>query len=123
MSETAAIAEPGVAWRTEPALFPYAEAVEAMQARATAIRAGEAAELVWLLEHPPLYTAGTSAEPADLREKSRFPVHHTGRGGQWTYHGPGQRVAYVMLDLSRRHGSVPPRDVRAFVHALEEWLI
>jgi lipoyl(octanoyl) transferase len=77
---------------------------------------------VWLVEHPPTYTAGTSAAPGDLRDP-RFPVFEAGRGGQWTYHGPGQRVAYVMLDLTRRHGSVPPRDIRAFVHGLEEWLI
>jgi lipoyl(octanoyl) transferase len=78
---------------------------------------------VWLVEHPPLYTAGTSANRADLREPDRFPTFEAGRGGQWTYHGPGQRTAYVMLDLSRSHGPVPPRDVRKFVWALEEWLI
>jgi lipoyl(octanoyl) transferase len=88
-----------------------------MEGRVEAIRAGAAPELVWLLEHPPLYTAGTSAKPEDLIEP-RFPVHQTGRGGQFTYHGPGQRVAYVMLDLSRRKP-----DVRAFVVALEEWII
>ncbi len=123
MSETAAIAGAAVDWRVEPGLVPYPEALAPMQARAAAIRAGEAAEQVWLLQHPPLYTAGTSAVPAELRDSGRFPVFQAGRGGQWTYHGPGQRVAYVMLDLSRRHGPVPPRDVRGFVHGLEEWLI
>src|SRR5262245_22914633 len=88
-----------------------------MDARAAVIAAGEAPELVWLLEHPPLYTAGTSARPEELIEAS-FPVHHVGRGGQFTYHGPGQRVAYVMLDLNRRKP-----DVRAFVATLEEWII
>jgi lipoyl(octanoyl) transferase len=78
---------------------------------------------VWLVEHPPLYTAGTSASLDDLREPGRFPVYEAGRGGQWTYHGPGQRTAYVMLDLNRPHGRVPARDVRQFVHGLEEWLI
>jgi lipoyl(octanoyl) transferase len=89
-----------------------------MEARAAAIAEGTAGELVWLLEHPPLYTAGVSAKPEDLLEPGRFPVHQTGRGGQFTYHGPGQRVAYVMLDLSARG-----RDVRAFVAALEAWLV
>ena len=94
-----------------------------MRARIAAIRAGAAAEQVWLLEHPPLFTAGTSAVPADLFNPLGFPTYDAGRGGQWTYHGPGQRVAYVMLDLQRPHGPVPPRDVRAFVAALERWLI
>jgi len=110
-------AEP-VEWRAEPAPVAYPEAVAAMEARVAAIRAGEAPELVWLLEHPPLYTAGTSARPADLLDPDRLPVYATGRGGQYTYHGPGQRVAYVMLDLARR---VP--DVRAYVAALEDWII
>jgi lipoyl(octanoyl) transferase len=95
----------------------YERALAAMEARVAAIAEGRAAELVWLLEHPPLYTAGTSARPEDLVD-ARFPVHPVGRGGQFTYHGPGQRVAYVMLDLKRR---VP--DVRRFVATLEEWLI
>jgi lipoyl(octanoyl) transferase len=94
-----------------------------MQQRAAAIREGEGRELVWLLEHPPLYTAGTSAPPSGLLTPQRFPTFKSGRGGQWTYHGPGQRVAYVMLDLTRAHGSVPARDVRRYVHGLEEWLI
>jgi len=92
--------------------------VAAMEARAAAIAEGRAGELVWLLEHPPLYTAGVSAKPGDLIDPDRFPVFQSGRGGQFTYHGPGQRVAYVMLDLTRRR-----RDVRAFVEALEAWLI
>ncbi|HUO91094.1 MAG TPA: lipoyl(octanoyl) transferase LipB [Rhizomicrobium sp.] len=106
-----------VEWRAAPGLTPYPEAVAFMEERASAIAAGQRPEMVWLVEHPPVYTAGTSAKDADLLE-ARFPVFRTGRGGQFTYHGPGQRVGYVMLDL-RRRGS----DVRAFVHALEEWLI
>jgi lipoyl(octanoyl) transferase len=94
-----------------------------MRGRVAAIRTGAAPELVWLVEHPPLYTAGTSSGRDDLREPRRFPVYEAGRGGQWTYHGPGQRTAYVMLDLSRPHGSVLARDVRSFVRGLEEWLI
>ena len=104
-------------------MLPYPDALAAMQARADAIRAGLAGEQVWLVEHPPLYTSGTSAKPGDLAEPGRFPTFAAGRGGQWTYHGPGQRTAYVMLDLTRPHGSVRPRDVRAFVHGLEHWLI
>ena len=107
-----------VEWVVEDAPVPYEAAVAAMEARAEAIVAGAARERVWLIEHPALYTAGTSANAADLVEPGRFPVHRTGRGGQYTYHGPGQRVAYVMLDLSRRR-----RDLRAFVAALEAWLI
>ena len=105
-------------WRTESRLVPYPEAVAAMEARVAAIRAGTARELVWLLEHPPLYTAGTSAKAADLLVSDRFPVFASGRGGQYTYHGPGQRVGYVMLDLKRRGP-----DLRRFVRDLEEWLI
>jgi lipoyl(octanoyl) transferase len=105
-------------WRIADAPIPYPEAVAAMEERVDAIARGDAPELVWLLEHPPLYTAGTSAEDSDLLDPDRFPVYRTGRGGQYTYHGPGQRVAYVMLDLKRRGP-----DVRRFVHDLEEWLI
>jgi lipoyl(octanoyl) transferase len=105
------------AWRIEAAPVAYEAALAIMEARVAAIAAGEACELVWLIEHPPLYTAGTSARAEDLLEP-RFPVFATGRGGQFTYHGPGQRVAYVMLDLKRRGG-----DVRRFVADLEEWLI
>jgi lipoyl(octanoyl) transferase len=110
-------------WRAAEGLVPYPEALAAMEARVAAIRAGTAAELVWLLQHPPLYTAGTSARPEELEQPDRFPTYRAGRGGQWTYHGPGQRIGYVMLDLNRPHGRVPARDVRGYVHALEEWLI
>src|SRR5271165_7671503 len=110
-------------WATAQGLTPYPDALAAMQARVAAIRDGTATELVWLVEHPPLYTAGTSAKPEELTDPTRFPTYAAGRGGQWTYHGPGQRTAYVMLDLTRRHGSVPPRDVRCYVNGLEEWLI
>jgi lipoyl(octanoyl) transferase len=106
-----------VAWRVSEAPVPYEHALGAMEARVAAIAAGREPELLWLLEHPPLYTAGTSARPEDLVEP-RFPVHAVGRGGQFTYHGPGQRVVYLMLDL-RRRGS----DVRRFVATLEEWII
>ena len=107
-----------IEWRISDAPVPYREAEAAMDARVEAIRAGTAPELVWLLEHPPLYTAGTSARGDDLIEPGLLPVYRTGRGGQFTYHGPGQRVAYVMLDLKARGA-----DVRAYVHDLEEWLI
>jgi lipoyl(octanoyl) transferase len=110
-------------WRISDGLTDYETARAAMQDHVTSIRAGEAPETVWLLEHPPLYTAGTSAQPGDLSNPAGFPVHAAGRGGQWTYHGPGQRVAYVMLDLTRPHGLVTPRDVRRYVWGLEEWLI
>jgi len=112
-----------IEWHTQPGLLPYPEALAAMQARIAAIRDGTAAELVWLVEHPPLYTAGTSANPADLQHPTRFPTYDAGRGGQWTYHGPGQRTAYVMLDLHHPHGQAKPRDVRSYVAALEEWMI
>ena len=107
-----------VGWAVSPAPVAYPAAVAAMEARAAAIAEGRAGELVWLLEHPALYTAGVSAKPADLLEPDRFAVFESGRGGQFTYHGPGQRVAYVMLDLTKRR-----RDVRAFVAALEAWVI
>ena len=110
-------ADNAVEWRISDSLVPYPDAVAAMEARAAAIAAGEAPELVWLLEHPPLYTSGTSGKTADLLE-ARFPLFATGRGGQVTYHGPGQRIAYVMLDLKRRRP-----DVRAYVASLEEWII
>lgn len=106
-----------VEWRISDAPVPYLEAVAAMESRVAAIAAGDAPELVWLLEHPPLYTSGTSGRNADLLDP-RFPLFTTGRGGQLTYHGPGQRVAYVMLDLKRRRP-----DVRAYVAGLEEWII
>ncbi|MGV1794988.1 lipoyl(octanoyl) transferase LipB [Rhizobium lusitanum] len=109
---------PPVRWRISDTLVPYDEAVATMEAEVAAIAEGRASELVWLVEHPPLYTAGTSANAADLIEPDRFPVFATGRGGEYTYHGPGQRVAYVMLDLKCRR-----QDIRAFVGALEEVII
>ena len=108
----------GVEWRVSPGLVPYEEALSFMEDRAVAIRAGTARECVWLLQHPPLYTAGTSADPAELSNPRGFPVHQAGRGGRYTYHGPGQRVGYVMLDLEKRG-----RDVRCLVHSLEGWII
>jgi lipoyl(octanoyl) transferase len=114
----AAPGSPPVRWRIAASLVPYDVAVATMEREAAAIAEGRADELVWLVEHPPLYTAGTSADVRDLIEPDRFPVHATGRGGEYTYHGPGQRVAYVMLDLKRRK-----QDVRAFVSALEEVII
>ena len=107
-----------IEWRISNAPVPYLEAEAAMEARVAAIRAGTAPELVWLLEHPPLYTAGTSARASDLVDPQLLPVYRTGRGGQYTYHGPGQRVGYVLLDLRARGA-----DVRAFVWSLEDWLI
>lgn len=107
-----------VEWAVSATPVGYLEAVAAMEARAAAIAEGSAPEMVWLLEHPPLYTAGVSAKAGDLLDADRFPVFQSGRGGQFTYHGPGQRVAYAMLDLTRRG-----RDVRAFVAALEAWII
>ncbi|APO87291.1 lipoyl(octanoyl) transferase LipB [Marivivens sp. JLT3646] len=107
-----------VEWITSTGLTDYNEAVAFMEARAEAIHAGEAEEAIWLVEHPPLYTAGTSAKPADLLEADRFPVYESKRGGQYTYHGPGQRVAYVMLNVGERG-----RDVRCFVRDMEQWII
>ena len=110
--------ESDVEWRLTPGLTPYPDAFAEMNARAEAVRAGEARELVWLLQHPPLFTAGTSADPAELFNPLGFPVFDAGRGGRYTYHGPGQRVGYLVLDLDKRG-----RDVRRFVHALEGWMI
>ena len=110
-------------WQIGDAPVGYADALAAMQARIAAVRGSSAPELVWLLEHPPLYTAGTSATPEGLVSPDALPIFRAGRGGQWTYHGPGQRVGYVMLDLDRAHGAVRPRDIRAYVEGLEEWLI
>jgi len=107
-----------VEWKTALGLVDYEHAVTAMERRVAAIRAGAAPELIWLLEHPPLYTAGSSAKAEDLREPGMLPVYTTSRGGQYTYHGPGQRVAYAMIDLKRRGC-----DVRAYVHRLETWII
>lgn len=107
-----------ITWAVSPGLTPYEPALAFMEQRAAAIAAGEADELIWLVEHPPLYTAGVTAKKDDLLAPARFPVHVTGRGGQYTYHGPGQRVVYVMIDLSRRG-----RDVRLFINTLEQWII
>src|SRR5436309_12361820 len=112
-----------IEWRCSDRPVPYDEAVAEMERRIAAIRAGSMPELVWLLEHPPLYTAGTSARPEDLLEPQRLPVYKSGRGGQYTYHGPGQRIAYVMLDLDRSHLGQNRRDVRCHVWRLEEWVI
>jgi len=107
-----------IEWRVSDGLVPYPDALAFMEERAAGIAVGTAPETIWLLEHPPLYTAGTSTRPGDLLDADRFPVFQTGRGGQYTYHGPGQRVGYVMLNVGARGG-----DVRKFVHGLEEWLI
>ena len=107
-----------VEWAVSEGYVDYQAAVAAMEARAAAIAAGDTGELIWLLEHPPLYTAGVSSKDGDLLDAARFPVHRSGRGGQFTYHGPGQRVAYVMLDLNQRG-----KDVRTFVRGLEQWII
>lgn len=108
---------PAPRWQVSPGLTPYPEALASMEEHAAAIHTGATEERIWLLEHPPLYTAGTSADPAELLDR-RFPVYDAGRGGRYTYHGPGQRVAYIQLDLTRRG-----RDVRNFVHAVEGWVI
>jgi lipoyl(octanoyl) transferase len=107
-----------IEWRVSDAPVPYEEALRFMEERAAAIRAGTASECVWLLEHPPLFTAGTSADPAELMNPQHFPVYEAGRGGRYTYHGPGQRVGYVLLDLEKRG-----KDIRCFVHSLEGWMI
>ena len=108
----------GIEWRVSDAPVAYEEALRFMDERAAAIREGSAPECIWLLEHPPMFTAGTSADPAELFNPRHFPVHEAGRGGRYTYHGPGQRVGYVMLDLEKRG-----KDIRRFVHALEGWMI
>ena len=107
-----------IEWRVSEGLTPYADALAEMEARAAAVREGKAPELVWLLEHPPLFTAGTSADPAELFNPMGFPVLEAGRGGRYTYHGPGQRVVYLVLDLEKRG-----KDIRCFVHSLEGWMI
>ncbi|GAJ28974.1 lipoyl(octanoyl) transferase LipB [Acidomonas methanolica] len=112
-----------IAWARSDTPVPYEKAVDFMENRARAISEGKAGELLWSLEHPALFTAGTSARPEHLTNPRNLPTHKAGRGGQWTYHGPGQRLVYVMLDLTRPHGAVPPRDLRAFVAALERWII
>ncbi len=122
-ADTDAVETNPVAWRVSDGLTGYPQALAAMKQRAAGIRENGAAELVWLVEHPALFTAGTSARPEELFNPQGFPTYDAGRGGQWTYHGPGQRTAYVMLDLARPHGTVRARDVRSYVHGLEEWLI
>ncbi len=112
------MSDEAVEWRTSLGLVPYPDALLEMERRVEAIQSGAAPELVWLLEHPPLYTAGTSADSAELFNPQGFPVYEAGRGGRYTYHGPGQRVGYLMLDLGRRS-----RDIRHFIHSLEKWLI
>ena len=107
-----------IEWRVTEELVPYGDALAEMESRAAAVRNGDAKELVWLLEHPPLFTAGTSADPAELFNPMAFPVFEAGRGGRYTYHGPGQRVGYLVLDLEKRG-----KDIRCFVHALEGWMI
>jgi lipoyl(octanoyl) transferase len=107
-----------IEWRVSPGLVPYPDALAEMESRAAAVRAGEASELVWLLQHPPLFTAGTSADPSELSNPLDFPVYEAGRGGRYTYHGPGQRVGYLILDLEKRG-----KDIRCFVHSLEGWMI
>src|SRR5437868_13643113 len=118
MDRDMGMAAAAIEWRHSDRLVPYEAAVAEMEERVAAIRAGAAPELVWLLEHPPLYTAGTSARPDELPEPARFPAYRAGRGAQWTYHGPGQRTAYVMLDLTGRHGMARARDVRGDVWGL-----
>ena len=108
----------GIEWRTSDRPVPYPDALAEMETRAAAVREGRARELVWLLEHPPLFTAGTSADPAELFNPQGFPVYEAGRGGRYTYHGPGQRVGYLVLDLEKRG-----KDIRCFVHSLEGWMI
>lgn len=112
------VSNAAIEWRTSEGLVPYPEALALMEERVAAIREGRSPELVWLLEHPPLYTAGTSADPKELIDPDRFPVYAAGRGGRYTYHGPGQRVVYLMLDLKRRGG-----DIRRFVQEIEDWVI
>jgi lipoyl(octanoyl) transferase len=115
--------KPPTTWRVAAGLTGYEDAITTMKARIAAIRDGSQTETVWLVEHPPLYTAGTSANLADLTDDARFPTFKAGRGGQWTYHGPGQRVVYPMLDLNEPHGRIPARDIRAYVAGLEAWMI
>ena len=107
-----------IEWRINEGLVPYSDALGEMETRAAAVRDGQANELIWLLEHPPLFTAGTSADPAELSNPMSFPVYEAGRGGRYTYHGPGQRVGYLILDLEKRG-----KDIRRFVHSLEGWMI
>lgn len=119
---TSAITAPSIQWQVEPGKTSYPAAIAAMEARVAAIREGSAPEQIWLVEHPPLYTAGTSAKKSDLLDAALFPVFEAGRGGQYTYHGPGQRVVYLMLDLHKLYAPAAP-DLRDFVGRIEQWLI
>ncbi|MXV44584.1 lipoyl(octanoyl) transferase LipB [Saccharibacter sp. 17.LH.SD] len=112
-----------IIWRRDKMLRAYPDALHYMEAKAKDIHLGKTAEELWLTEHPPLFTAGTSAKKEDLLNPQHYPTYHAGRGGQWTYHGPGQRIVYVMLDLKQPHGLVPARDIRAYVKGLEQWII
>lgn len=112
-----------ILWKKSDGLTPYPEALDFMTTRSRQIHEGTASPLVWLVEHPPIFTAGTSARPEDLYNPHGYPTYSAGRGGQWTYHGPGQRLAYVMLNLGQQNGTIPPRDLRAFVKGLEHWII
>lgn len=111
-----------ILWKSSPGLIPYPEALSFMEGRAQAIHQGTAEPLVWLVEHPPVFTAGTSAKDADLYNPHGYPTYSAGRGGQWTYHGPGQRLGYVMMNLTKPNGTVQSRDLRAFVAGLEGWM-
>ncbi|MBS1094093.1 lipoyl(octanoyl) transferase LipB [Gluconobacter wancherniae] len=127
MVETRAIAVSDfceeILWKTNERLTPYPDALEFMAEKSRKIREGSASPIVWLVEHPPVFTAGTSAKADDLYNPHGYPTYDAGRGGQWTYHGPGQRLAYVMLDLAHPNGPTPPKDLRAFVKSLENWVI
>lgn len=123
MHDGISVPSPAPVWTRSEGLTAYDTALGAMRARVAAIRDAGEAEQVWLVEHPPTFTSGTSARAEDLFNPHGFATFEAGRGGQWTYHGPGQRVAYVMLDLTRRHGGVAARDVRAYVDGLERWMI
>src|SRR5580658_3489464 len=123
MATMGSITRSTLEWRVSDGLTPYPDSLTLMRGRVAAIRAGTAAELVWSVDHAPIYTAGTSAKPSELTDPARFPTFEAGRGGQWTYHGPGQRTVYVLLDLTRRHGAVPVNDIHCYVNALETWLI
>jgi len=123
MKHMGSITRTALEWRISDGRVEYPDALALMRDRVAAIRAGTEGELVWSVEHPPIYTAGTSAKPAELTDPARFPTFDAGRGGQWTYHGPGQRTVYVMLDLNQPHGAVPVSDIHCYVNALEEWLI
>src|SRR5882757_11379345 len=123
MTRMGSITQTELEWRVADGLTAFPDAQGLMRERVAAIRASTAGELVWSVEHPPIYTAGTSAKPEELTDPTRFPTFAAGRGGQWTYHGPGQRTVYVMLDLTLPHGAVPVNDIHCYVNALEEWLI